>query len=171
MHSNHINKLCYRLKNIENIVDLLLLQQFKPNCYQLFNENSIELSTFTNMNPSFFYETPSDKNLFNININTNDNQKIIKINISTSFITTEGEKGSVILKLKINNTTVTVNESNVNNNGYSHLTLNYIQNIEPNSLYIIEVNYEGLIQSSIILNSNPIISTRNDGASLSILVL
>ncbi len=171
MCSNQVNKLCYRLKNLEELVDALLLQPNYTTSFQLNEEGSLELLSETNIPPSFFYDSSNNKQLFNIDINTHSTHKVLKINVSASFIISDGDRGSVIMKLKINNTVVTENESIVVTDGYSHLTLNYVNNIESDSLYTIEVNFEGLVISSIALGTNPILSTRNDGASLSILVI
>lgn len=167
-HSNTINRVYNRLRNLESLVDELLLESNKPIYLQLFNQNSVSLSSVSENT----YTTVNNQQLFNVNVNT-ENHYALNINVSASFIITASamDEGSIVMKLKINNTLVTENETYLLLDGYAHLTLNYVQEIEKDSVYNIEVLYEGLVVSPVELTTNPILSVKNNGGSLSIIVI
>lgn len=174
--SNLINILFFRLRKLERSIKNINNNYFisentsKPLSIQLFDEKSVQL--IQPDNNQFIYMNDGDTNLFTTNIET-DNHNILNIQTSASFITDVEniQEGSVVLKLKINNTLICENETYLLNDGFTNVSLNYNQQIEQDSLYKIEVNFECMIKSfseEIVL---PIVSVRNNGGSLSILVI
>ncbi len=172
--NNLVNKLCHRIKNLESTVDNLLLLINKPETMQVIESSSVELQQ---VEQSLTYMNPTEQTLFNVEVNSN-NHSVMDIKVSVSFIVTapndsaeDIENGSVTMKLRINNTAVTENETIVSTGGYLHLTLNFVQDIEPDSIYDVEIIYEGLVRTSNVLPQLPVLSTKNDGGSLSILLI
>lgn len=160
-----------KVRELEKTVDALLLNESKPFSIQMIDETFVEL---TQLDPNeLYYCSNEDKLIFKTSIETIDHA-IMDIKISSSFIVKNVnslQNSSVVLKLKINKTLVNENETFLLDDGYNHLTLNYIENVEPNSIYNIEILFEGCITTLAIEQDTPILSIRNNGASLSILVI
>ncbi len=66
--------------------------------------------------------------------------------------------GSVVMGMRINDTLVTENETLLTNKGFQHLTLNYSQSVQSDSIYNVERICEGLITTNSILLESECIS-------------
>lgn len=177
MSANLINRIFGRLRKIDLQINTLLYTPYfnkdKPKILQSFEQKSISLPFLSNDFGMYVYGTLDDESLFNVDIET-ESHNMMDIKVSSSFIITTSsniDEGSVVMKLIINNTLVTENETHLENNGYTNLSLNYIQNIEQESIYKIEVLYESCIITSSLLDDNPILNIRNNGSSLSISII
>lgn len=173
--SNILNRLSYdirrlfkRIVKLENRVDDF---ENKAISVQLIENKSSTLEFLTDI-LGYVYGI-DDSKVFDVNVNTNSNSKIMYINVSASFIVESSEMdiGSVLLKLKINGQLMVQNETSISNKGYNNVSLNYTQEIEGNSLYNIEIVFEGNIVSNNILGENPILHIKNNGALFSTIVI
>lgn len=172
--SNIINKLSFDIKNLrkcfrkfENRIDNL----DKHNSIQLISDKYTKLELLSD-NIDYIYGMNDNDKIFDIDIDTKS-CNIIFINTSVSFIveSSELEMGSVILRLKINDTLIGENEVMLSNKGFNNISLSHTQPIENNSTYSIEVLYEGNILTNNVLIENPSLNTKSNGAYLSIMTI
>jgi hypothetical protein len=171
MSDNMINRIYGRLIKVEHKIDRLL-RSSKPKSLQFFNEKSTTLLLLSDNMGTHIYGTPNVEKIFDVNVET-DYHNIININVSSSFmvIADNIENCSLVMKLKINNILTTENEIFLKNDEYSNISLNYTQEIDINSIYEIEILYECYITTMSQLDVDPLVSIRNNGASLSILII
>lgn len=167
--SNVVNRLLERVRNIEsakkyyvqNISDVQLLLEEVDN----LEEEGIRM--FKNISQVIYQK---DIEVYNFG-------NILNIIVSASFILSVSHDsdyvidGSTIMRILINNINVVENEIKVTNNGYSNISLNYNFEIEHRSLYTIVIEVESVILTDINEEINPSLNTRNNGISISLLII
>jgi len=166
-------RLFHRIKELEEINNILI--DSKPKMIQLYNHNTTKLKLLNNdITDKYIYGTePSfSTELFKTEVKT-DNHNILDIKISSSFIPIIPylNQGTVLIKLIANGTLLVENETFLTKDGYTHVTINHLQEVEEYSSYDIIVTYECCITVDEKLNKKPKLAVKNDGASLSILIL
>ena len=169
----NLDTLFSKVKNLENDINNILLTIEKPEVTQLIKETfSIPLEYQSNDDEIFTYSTENSQNIFDVELDSKSHD-ILDIKVSASFmVMTENLNfGSVVMGMRINDTLVTENETLLTNKGFQHLTLNYSQSVQSDSIYNVERICEGLITTNSILTEIPILNIRNNGTSLSILLL
>lgn len=160
--SNLINRLFGRIRKIES---------YKPAKFQLFNQATLSLDFQSSDMGIFTYCSNNVGTLFKTDIDSK-NYRLIDIKVSATFMAnTTINSGSAIMKLRINDTLLTENEVALINEGYNQITLNYTQNVQKNGIYTVEILYEGCITTSSNISPLPSLNVRNNGASLSIILL
>ena len=152
------NSICFHDTN--SISDILYLKKITS-----FNDQQNVIKQYT-------YCSNVEKNIFKTDIKI-DNQNVMDIKISASFIVNinKFKEGSVIVRIKINDTLINENEVGLINNQYVNISLNYAFNVAKKSLYTVEIYFEGLLITTEKEQEDPILNIRNNGASLSILVV
>lgn len=169
--TNTINQLCQRIKALE-----LKESNPPPSIFQ-FNQTVNEiLSEVTEIDSDFNYTLPQDLPvpIFQEIITTRRNQTVMNIVINASFIielNTTTFDSALLLRLKVNNQPIYDNEIQLNDRGYQNIGLNYGLEIDGDSQYLIEVEVEPIAITNTLLDQAPIIKSKFEAVSLTLLTL
>lgn len=165
------NRLEKKLDEIESLVDSILISKSDPIVIQELNSQSVQLELLSN-DMNYVYGTHSNQELFKFDLTT-EFHSTMNLQISTSFIVESDslDMGSAMLRLKINNGLVAENETILSNIGYNNVSLNYVLKVEEDSVYSIEISFEGNIITKNLLSSVPYLHVKDNGALLSVMVV
>lgn len=165
--ANILNEINYRVKHPKKIKSSLKSIQFNFEKSDNFDE-TLHLTSIN----KYLYNFCDFKILYVYDIYTKNN-KFLQINFSGSFIIKSDNEdlinGKLQIKMKVNDTIVSISETIINNIGYHNITLNHILDVDKNSIYTLSINYEAKILSDDVIENACVASNKN-GISVSILL-